>query len=83
LKHTGYKTLVVAGGVGANKKLRADLEAELAKRNYRVFYPRHEYCTDNGAMVAFAGAQRIGSGQPAAAGVVANARWALDQLPVI
>lgn len=83
LKHTGYKNLVVAGGVGANKKLRADLRVELEKRDCRVFYPRHEYCTDNGAMVAFAGAQRIASGQPAAAGVVAKARWALDQLPVI
>ncbi len=80
LDATGYSTLIVAGGVGANKKLRADLQHELAKQNRNVFYPRPEYCTDNGAMVAYAGAQRIASGRQAAEGVVAKARWTLDEL---
>jgi len=80
LDQTGYVSLVVAGGVGANKKLRQDLQQILSQTQRQVFYPRPEYCTDNGAMVAFAGAQRMASGQPAAQGVVAKARWALDEL---
>jgi len=83
LDQTGYDTLVVAGGVGANRKLRADLQAELSAAGRQVFYPRPEYCTDNGAMVAFAGCQRIASGQPAAAGVSARARWQLSELSPI
>lgn len=59
LKQTGLKRLVIAGGVGANKQLRASLNAAAAKRRYRVFYPELEFCTDNGAMIAFAGAMRL------------------------
>src|SRR5205085_12650459 len=64
LERNGLTRLVVAGGVGANKQLRAALDAEAAKRGFDVFYPEPELCTDNGAMIAFAAAQRIGL-QPA------------------
>ena len=78
LQSTGAKRLVVAGGVGANKQLRAALDAESVKRGFEVFYPEPELCTDNGAMIAFAAAQRLASGAhggPAAFTV--KPRWAL------
>ena len=59
LKQTGLKQLVVAGGVGANQQLRAQLNEAAHKNNFRVFYPDLEFCTDNGAMIAFAGALRL------------------------
>jgi len=59
LKQTGLKQLVVAGGVGANQRLRAQLDQTANKRGFRVFYPDLEFCTDNGAMIAFAGALRL------------------------
>jgi len=59
LKHTGLRQLVVAGGVGANVQLRTQLDETAHKRGYRVFYPDLEFCTDNGAMIAFAGALRL------------------------
>ena len=59
LKQTGLKQLVVAGGVGANRHLRAQLNEVASKNNFRVFYPDLEFCTDNGAMIAFAGALRL------------------------
>lgn len=59
LKHTGLKQLVVAGGVGANQHLRAQLNAAAQQRGHTVFYPDLEFCTDNGAMIAFAGAMRL------------------------
>ena len=59
LAANGLTRLVVAGGVGANKQLRAALDAEAAKRAFDVFYPEAELCTDNGAMIAFAAAQRL------------------------
>ena len=59
LKHTGLKQLVVAGGVGANQQLRAHLNQATRKHDFRVFYPDLEFCTDNGAMIAFAGALRL------------------------
>jgi len=62
LESTGGKRLVVAGGVGANKQLRAALYAEARKRSLEVYYPEPELCTDNGAMIAFAAAQRLASG---------------------
>jgi N6-L-threonylcarbamoyladenine synthase len=64
---TGITQLVVAGGVGANRQLRAALDAEGARRGFEVFYPEPELCTDNGAMIAFAAALRLGSA-PAIAG---------------
>src|SRR5437762_12840822 len=62
LQTDGLTRLVVAGGVGANQQLRAALDAEAKKRGFDVFYPEPELCTDNGAMIAFAAAQRLGSG---------------------
>ena len=59
---TGLTRLVVAGGVGANRQLRAALDAEAARRGFDVFYPEPELCTDNGAMIAFAAAQRLQAG---------------------
>ena len=63
LQRTGLTRLVIAGGVGANKQLRAALDAEAKKRGFDVFYPEPELCTDNGAMIAFAAAQRLGLGE--------------------
>jgi hypothetical protein len=63
LKQTGLKRLVIAGGVSANKALRASLEKMLGDMKGDVFYARPEFCTDNGAMIAFAGCQRLQAGQ--------------------
>ncbi len=59
LKQTGLNQLVVAGGVGANQRLRTQLDQTANKRGFRVFYPDLEFCTDNGAMIAFAAALRL------------------------
>lgn len=59
LKRTGLKQLVVAGGVGANRRLRDRLDTAAQQQGFRVFYPDLEFCTDNGAMIAFAGALRL------------------------
>ncbi len=59
LKQTGLKRLVVAGGVGANRQLRARLNEAASEHGFQVFYPDLEFCTDNGAMIAFAGALRM------------------------
>ena len=80
LKQTGMKRLVIAGGVGANRQLRAALDAAAAKRRFEVFYPPLALCTDNGAMIAFAGAQRLAFAQ-AAGGFGIQPRWDLSSLP--
>ncbi len=80
LEQTGMKTLVIAGGVSANKKLRAELEIQLAKIGAKVFYARHEFCTDNGAMIAYAGCQRLLAGQQESLAVNVKARWPLNSL---
>jgi len=61
LEQTGLDQLVVAGGVGANRRLRERLDREAAGRGCAVFYPEFEFCTDNGAMIALAGALRLGA----------------------
>ena len=63
LAQTGLNQLVVAGGVGANRLLRERLDKDIGKRNGKVFYPDLEFCTDNGAMIAFAGALRLAQQQ--------------------
>lgn len=78
LEQTGLETLVVAGGVGANRRLRSRLGEMVAGCGARLFYPRIEYCTDNAAMVAYAGAQRIG--ERAEHPLVVRARWPLSEL---
>ncbi len=80
--HSGAQRLVVAGGVGANRRLRAQLSAEAARRGIEVFYPRLEFCTDNGAMIAYAGAQRLAHAQPDLAFAV-KPRWALSTLDAV
>jgi len=80
LDATGHERLVVAGGVGANKVLRSTLRSALDSRGGRVYYPEMEFCTDNGAMVAYAGLLRLKSGHVAAGAVEARARWELDTL---
>lgn len=81
LQQTGLQQLVVAGGVGANRALRQRLDAEAGQRHFAVFYPPLELCTDNGAMIAFAGAQRLGAGLSAADGRFGvRPRWALGEL---
>lgn len=80
LKETGLKRLVVAGGVSANKELRAQLHAFAEKIGGEVFFPRPEFCTDNGAMIAFAGAQRLLAGEQVDERVKTFPRWPLEQL---
>ncbi|MDF0607109.1 tRNA (adenosine(37)-N6)-threonylcarbamoyltransferase complex transferase subunit TsaD [Neisseriaceae bacterium TC5R-5] len=80
LKQSGMQRLVVAGGVGANKQLRAALNQAAKRKNFAVFYPPLELCTDNGAMIAFAGAMRLQYAQAAAAFSV-KPRWDLSSLP--
>jgi N6-L-threonylcarbamoyladenine synthase len=79
LEQTGRKTLVIAGGVGANKRLRQrlkDLKAE-------VYFPRLEFCTDNGAMIAYAGALRLLAGAAEPAVIQARPRWPLTELEAL
>ncbi len=81
LEQTAARTLVVAGGVGANLRLRARLEALALKRGARVCFPRPEFCTDNGAMIAYAGALRLLAGQREAPVVTVQPRWDMASLP--
>ncbi|MBB3120435.1 tRNA (adenosine(37)-N6)-threonylcarbamoyltransferase complex transferase subunit TsaD [Pseudoduganella violacea] len=86
LKQTGLKRLVIAGGVGANKQLRASLDAAAAKKRFKVYYPELEFCTDNGAMIAFAGAMRLQINPLAAQrdySFNVRPRWPLDELKVV
>jgi N6-L-threonylcarbamoyladenine synthase len=81
LAATGLERLVVAGGVGANRSLRASLAELGRKRGVRVYYPQPALCTDNGAMIAFAGwCRRSAAAREAGAGIVARPRWPLDEL---
>lgn len=81
LKQTGLKRLVIAGGVSANKALRASLEEMLAGMKGNVYYARPQFCTDNGAMIAYAGCQRLLAGQQQGLGISVQARWPMEQLP--
>ncbi|HHQ13567.1 MAG TPA: tRNA (adenosine(37)-N6)-threonylcarbamoyltransferase complex transferase subunit TsaD [Chromatiales bacterium] len=75
---TGRERLIVAGGVGANRCLRAALDRALEAQGARVYYPRIEFCTDNAAMVAYAGWLRLQAGRPAGWRVEARPRWDLE-----
>ncbi|MFK7888239.1 MAG: tRNA (adenosine(37)-N6)-threonylcarbamoyltransferase complex transferase subunit TsaD [Gammaproteobacteria bacterium] len=78
LKATGHSRLVVAGGCGANQAVRARLESVAAKRQAKLYCPRMAFCTDNGAMIAFAGALRLAAGERSEHDV--RARWPLADL---
>ncbi len=80
LQQTGIKTLVIAGGVSANKQIRSDLLEMTKKENAKLFFPRLEFCTDNGAMIAYAGCQRLLASQQENLEIYAKPRWPIDQL---
>ncbi len=84
LRESGRDCLVIAGGVGANRRLRQRLEQEAGAEGFRVFYPRLEFCTDNGAMIAYAGALRLAAGERIEeAAFEVRPRWSLEDLPPI
>ncbi|MCY1526979.1 tRNA N6-adenosine threonylcarbamoyltransferase [compost metagenome] len=74
---------MIAGGVSANKALRQSLEKVLAELKGQVFYARPAFCTDNGAMIAYAGCQRLKAGQHESLSIAVQARWPMEQLPPI
>lgn len=80
LKATGMNRLVVAGGVGANRRLRAALDDSAAKRGYALYFPRPDFCTDNAAMIALVGCLRAAQMQPGIVSADATPRWSLEQL---
>lgn len=81
LQQTGMKTLVIAGGVSANIRLREELASMAQGEGAQLFYPKLQYCTDNGAMIAYAGCQRLLAGQRDNLAFHARPRWNLETLP--
>jgi N6-L-threonylcarbamoyladenine synthase len=80
LAQTGARRLVVAGGVGANRRLRTGLADAAEREGFRVYFPRLEFCTDNGAMIALAGALRLAAGQHETPAIKVQPRWDLASL---
>ena len=80
LKQTGLKNLVIAGGVSANQALREHLQKMLGELKGQVFYARPRFCTDNGAMIAYAGCQRLLAGQHEGPSIDVRARWPMEAL---
>jgi tRNA N6-adenosine threonylcarbamoyltransferase len=80
LVETGLDTLVVSGGVSANRSLRTRLAEAARRQGARVYYPRIEFCTDNAAMIAVAGLARLQAGQHDGLAIQARARWPLESL---
>ncbi|MCJ8315006.1 MAG: hypothetical protein MJK11_18810 [Pseudomonadales bacterium] len=80
LEHTKHKTLVIAGGVSANVTLRKSLKVMCQTKRAKLFYARPEFCTDNGAMIALAGALRLNAGQTSSQEVDVKPRWPIDTL---
>lgn len=83
LEQESLATLVLAGGVSANRNLRARLADTLGAKGVRVSYPAMQFCTDNGAMIAYAGAQRLAAGQSDPAALAVRPRWPMSELPPI
>ena len=83
LQQTGLNNLVIAGGVSANQALRQSLERMLGELNGQVFYARPRFCTDNGAMIAYAGCQRLLAGQQDGPQISVQARWPMETLAAI
>lgn len=80
LQQTQLKTLVVAGGVSANQEIRRQLQQMATKEGADIRFPRPEFCTDNGAMIAYAGCQRLMAGQTQNLEIFARPRWPMEQL---
>jgi N6-L-threonylcarbamoyladenine synthase len=80
LEYTGHQALVVAGGVGANRELRSRLAREASALGVQVYFPRIEFCTDNAAMIAVAGLQRLLAHEQTRGGIEVRARWPLAEL---
>jgi len=83
LKQTHCKRLVIAGGVGANQHLRQQLSKMVKKEGGELYYPRIEFCTDNGAMIAYVGCLRLMAGESKELSIDARARWPMDELSSI
>jgi N6-L-threonylcarbamoyladenine synthase len=83
LQLTGLKKLVVAGGVSANKHIRMSLTDMVHREHCKIYFPRPEFCTDNGAMIAFAGCQRLMVGQQQGLEVFVRPRWPMSELKSI
>lgn len=80
LDQSGFDSLVVAGGVGANRQLRERLALLAQRRGARLFFPRPEFCTDNAAMIAYVGSLRLGDGQAPGGRIFTTPRWSLQDL---
>jgi N6-L-threonylcarbamoyladenine synthase len=83
IEASGVDRLIVAGGVGANRNLRAQLAEAAAEDGFRVYFPRLEFCTDNGAMIALAGALRLAAGQHETPSIFVHPRWDLAGLAAL
>ncbi|QTO01531.1 tRNA (adenosine(37)-N6)-threonylcarbamoyltransferase complex transferase subunit TsaD [Aggregatibacter sp. 2125159857] len=83
LKQTGLKRLVIAGGVSANKQLRQTLAELMQQLGGEVFYPQPQFCTDNGAMIAYAGFLRLKQGQQQDLAIEVHPRWAMTELTAV
>lgn len=83
LQQTGLKRLVIAGGVSANKQIRAVLLEMTQKEKAQLYFPRLKFCTDNGAMIAYAGCQRLLAGQQESLEIFAKPRWPISELTAV
>lgn len=83
LKQTKVNRIVIAGGVGANLRLRTELREAVEKLGGQAYYPRAEFCTDNGAMIAYAGLQRLQAGQQQSLEVSVTPRWPMTELSAV
>ena len=83
LEQTGLRSLIIAGGVSANIFLREELETSLEKITSQLFYAQLKFCTDNGAMIAYAGCQRLQAGQHQGLAINVFPRWSIESLSAI